>query len=137
MSHERTSPAYDRGHNGLMSDLPQLRELVASGDPVWRIEDWHWTRFCERPSVVGGGKTEDYPEIEDHDHCLSCHEAAFSERYEGDLREGWAIRGPDWKPPAERVDAFYWLCPRCYEELAKITAEVRGKPSDEERDSGE
>jgi hypothetical protein len=45
---------------------------------------------------------------DDHDHCLICHDAAFSHEYDGDLREGWRSVEPSWESPG-------WLCQDCFD----------------------
>jgi len=53
---------------------------------------WSWSRWSS--------------EVDDHDHCVICHEAAFSTAYEGDLREGWQ---------SVSFESPLWLCPTCFE----------------------
>src|SRR4051812_25292556 len=47
------------------------------------------------------------PTNDDHNHCVICHDVAFSATYDGDLREGWRSEEATGEPPA-------WLCPGCF-----------------------
>jgi len=78
---------------------------------------WRWETWRERPAVAVGNSvipldphridvdaSSGAPAVWDHDHCEFCYEAAFSERYPDDLREGWTTTGQ------------IWLCNDCFTE---------------------
>jgi len=63
-------------------------------------------------SASGGVRIEH----QDHDHCSVCYEVAFSERFEGDLREGWATPVPSKRNVDSPRDEYEWVCPACFAE---------------------
>lgn len=79
---------------------------------------WRWARWRERPAVSYDPKAGDEAEdVWDHDHCHFCYDKAFSERYDGDLREGWTTPGPAGRPLAEQQPDYHWVCPECFDRL--------------------
>ena len=77
---------------------------------------WHWATWKERPAVFIDAKTgAETPTVWGHDHCEICHQG-FSERYDDDLREGWAMPGPAGLAEAEWKPNYHWLCPNCFEQ---------------------
>lgn len=69
---------------------------------------WRWTRWSEWSFQWRDPETGvESMEVCDHEHCVICHDEAFSEKYSGDLREGW------------KADfdgrAACWLYPNCFD----------------------
>ena len=72
---------------------------------------WAWATWTEyeyqwRDPTSGVLSTE----VCDHEHCVICNHAAFSESYEGDLREGWTMNADD--------RTSRWLCPDCFDRFS-------------------
>jgi hypothetical protein len=80
---------------------------------------WRWARWLEYDDPIEDASAPAGIRLErqDHDHCSICHESAFSKRFEGDLREGWTTAGPRGSHIGVARDAYYWVCPSCFEEL--------------------
>jgi hypothetical protein len=73
---------------------------------------WRWSGWSAE--VATGHHSASW----DHDHCHFCHSNAFSEQFEGDLREGWTA---EWFPEVpdgeQRGAGYYWVCPPCFDDL--------------------
>lgn len=81
---------------------------------------WRWSRWREREAVEYDPKTgEESAAGEDYDLCHFCHDVAFSERYDGDLREGWTTSGPAGSPAAEQLPDYHWICPACFDRFSR------------------
>jgi hypothetical protein len=76
--------------------------------PALRDIEWTWSIWTEWQFEWTDTETGVVSiETHDHDHCMICHEAAFSERFHGDLRSGWRSVEPS--------DPASWLCPDCFD----------------------
>ena len=81
--------------------------------------EWRWATWTEYDdpipdtSAPGGIRVEH----QDHDHCSICYEKAFSEKYDGDLRQGWTTAGPRGSHLGSQRDAYYWVCSECFDRL--------------------
>jgi hypothetical protein len=108
-------------HPGFVGEKLTQEELYAytvESSPYLHGTTWRWARWRERAAVSYDPKTgEETPDVWDHDHCHFCYQTAFSERYDGDLREGWTTSGPAGKPVSEQQPNYHWVCPQCFVQL--------------------
>ena len=118
-----------RGADSLDDDEPYWDPVQASEH--LRGAEWRWSVWKEKSAISYDAQTgAESPAVWDHDHCHFCHETAFSERYDGDLREGWLSWSPAEPRPMEQtakypVDPLWrgkpaydtWVCPACFERL--------------------
>lgn len=96
---ERLTTPDDPGFEGaqFISREAMIQYKVANFSDLEGIT-WEWVAWS--------------PGADDHDHCLICHEVAFSKAYDGDLREGWRSVAPSWDSPG-------WLCPTCFDRFGE------------------
>jgi hypothetical protein len=93
----------------------RLQHVVNASEHLRGVR-WRWAAWREREVVEHDSRTgEESTAIWDHDHCHFCYDTAFSERYEGDLREGWTNERTGRAPPCEQEEAYHWVCPACFE----------------------
>jgi hypothetical protein len=121
--------SHRRKGDSLEGDNPHWDPVEAS---EWlRGAKWRWSTWKEKPAIIYDAQTGEISSaVWDHDHCHFCNETAFSQRYDGDLREGWR----SWSPARPRtlrgsgkycVDPLWrgkptydtWVCPDCFERL--------------------
>ena len=97
--HERLTTPDDPNFEGaqFISREAMIQHKVANASDLHGIA-WLWATWS--------------PDGDDHDHCLICHDAAFSESYDGDLREGWRSTESNWESPG-------WLCHTCFDRFRK------------------
>ena len=94
---------------------------VIEGSEYLRGKQWHWAVWREHPTVRYDPTTgETTPSVWDHDHCHFCYEVRFSERYEGDRRDGWTTSGPGGVPEDEHRPEYHWVCPDCFERYREV-----------------
>jgi hypothetical protein len=82
------------------------------------MREGRWTRLRWTQELAANHHLPRDGRAWDHDDCHFCHEASFSEAYDGDLREGWTA---EWLPRlADAVlqgPGYHWVCLDCFEEL--------------------
>ena len=109
-----TDPRFEGAE--FLNDQARLWQVVESSGHLrgarWRWSTWRECQATEHDPSTG----EEVPAVWDHDHCHFCHDAAFSERYDGDLREGWTSGGQAGLPPADQQAEYHWVCPSCFEQ---------------------
>ena len=78
---------------------------------------WRWSEWSQELASLHH-PPRDPEEPWDHDHCHFCHSAAFSRKYDGDLRAGWTAEYLPALSGEEQVAAgYYWVCPTCFDRL--------------------
>lgn len=108
-------PPTDPRFVGRELSADELADHTVANSEYLRGVRWRRARWRERPAVVRNQRTgEERAAVWDHDHCHFCRDG-FSERYEGDRREGWTAPGPAGLPPAEWQADYHWVCPECFE----------------------
>jgi hypothetical protein len=100
---------------GLLDTQDYLTDEVVNAQ--WMREGrWAWLRWTAELAAMHHPARDG--RAWDHDSCHFCHEASFSEAYDGDLREGWTA---EWLPRlADAVlqgPGYHWVCPDCFDEL--------------------
>jgi hypothetical protein len=98
-----------------LDDDARLWHVVRDSDHLRGVR-WRWSVWREREAVEQDPATgHERAAVWDHDHCHFCYDTAFSERYDGDLREGWTASGPAGLPAADQQPEYHWVCPQCFE----------------------